>query len=356
MRHLCAVVCLVVSLLLATAANIAQEYGEAISAENLHRLRPYDRVDFAGFGGRLRIGWFAANDDATEFVLFGQSGEIYSISLLDDLQRRLNRQEQDAQPFALIDGVYVHGEPVILRQLDGRYLINESKLRNGNVPIALYQGLSADDFFVETIDDYGQTRFLHYVQDSETGELGLQDVIPFPDRASDVPAMRIGRINFPVVMVSALAESMLYLDIYPDSFHEFGAKVFQLVNGPAVVGAVNAPAVSHLAWINPLREHLNLLDLETGEDRIVAALDGAYPQYLLLSNDASAILAVNLDFQPAVVAWNAESGERYDLGAYRECGRIPDNVELSRDGRALIIGCDTGLEIWRVFEQQPLGA
>ncbi|MCY4021588.1 MAG: hypothetical protein OXG39_19470 [Chloroflexi bacterium] len=350
MKHLCAVVCLVVTLLLATAANIAQEYGEAISAENLHRLRPYDRIDFAGFDGKLRIGWFAANDDATEFVLFGQSDEIYSISLLDDRQRWLNQQEQGDQPFALIDGVYVQGEPIILRQLDGQYLINANKLQNGNVPIALFQGLSEDDFFVETIDDDGQTRFLHYVLNRETGDLGLQDVIPFPDRASDIPAMRIGRINFPVVIVSALAESMLYIDIYPDSFGEFGAKEFQLVNGPAVLGAVNAPAASHLAWTNPLREHISLLDLETGEDRIVAALDGGYPQYLLLSNDASAILAVNLDFQPAVVAWNAESGERSDLGAYRECGRIPDNVELSRDGRALIIGCDTGLDIWRVIE------
>ncbi len=350
MRHLCAVVCLLVSLMLTTAANIAQEYGDAISAENLQRLRPHDRIDFGGFDAKLNIGWFAANDDATAFLLFGHSGEIYSISFSDDSRRWLNRQEQGVQRFALIDGIQVQGEPIILHQLEDQYLINENKLSKDHVPVALFRGISEDDLFVEATDDDGQTQFLRYWLDRETGDLSLQDVIPFPDRADDAPAMRIGRIKFPVVIVSALAESRLYFDIYPDSFSEFGAKEFQLVNGPAVFGAINAPAASHLAWTNPSREQLNLLDLGTGENRIVAALDGAYPQYLLLSRDASAILAVNLDFQPAVVAWNAESGARYDLGPYRECGRIPDKVELSRDGRALIIGCDTGLDIWRVFE------
>lgn len=239
---------------------------------------------------------------------------------------------------------------MLLHQLDGWFYVNDYKLQNGHVPAAIFQGLSQDDLVVEAIDADGQTQFLRYWLDRETGDLGLQDVIPFPDRTGDAPAMRLGRINLPVVIVSALAESELYVDRYPDYFNEVGAKEFQLVNGPAVVGAVNAPAASHLAWTNPLREQLNLLDLGTGENRIAAALAGAYPQYLLLSKNASAILAVNLDFQPAVVAWNAESGARYDLGPYRECGRIPDKVELSRDGRALIIGCDTGLEIWRVFD------
>lgn len=350
MRLVCAVVCLLVSLLVTTAASIAQETGGAISAENLHRLRSYDRIDFAGFDAELEIGWFAANEDATEFLLFGQTGEIHSISFSDDSRRWLIREEQGAQSFALIDGIQVQDEPIILHQLDDQYLINGTELRNGLVPVALFHGISEDDLFVEATDDEGRIQFLRYWLDRETGNLSLQDVIPFPDRAGDAPAMRIGRINFPVLIVSALAESVLYFDIYPDSFNEVGAKEFQLVNGPPVFGAVNAPATSHLAWTNPSREQLNLLDLGTGKNRIVAALDGSYPQYLLLSRDASAILAVNLDFQPAVVAWNAESGERYDLGSYRECGRIPDKVELSRDGRALIIGCDTGLDIWRVYE------
>jgi hypothetical protein len=80
----------------------------------------------------------------------------------------------------------------------------------------------------------------------------------------------------------------------------------------------------------------------------VAALDGAYAQAILLSPAADVILAVNLDLQPVVVAWDAATGTRYDLGEYRTCGRTPDMVRLSRDGSTLVIGCDTGFEWWRV--------
>ena len=350
MSYLRVVVCLLVALELPSAASMAQEYRGAISAGNLQRLRPYDRIDFEEFEAELRIGWFASNDDATKFILIDQSGEIYSISLSDELGRWLIRQEGGAHAFALIDGLLLLGEPMILHRSDGQYYVNDGKLPKGYVPVALFHGISEGDLFIEATDNDGETQFMHYRLDRESGDLSLQDVISFPERADDAPAMRIGRIDFPVVIVSALAESRLYSDIYPDSFGEFGAAEFQLVNGPAVFGAVNAPAASHLAWTNPLREQLNLLDLETGDNRIVAAIDGAYPQFLLLTKDASAILAVNLDFQPEVVGWNTKSGERYDLGPYRACGRIPDRVALSRDGRALVIGCDTGLDIWRVSE------
>lgn len=349
MRPARALVFLIAALAL-PATSIAQAYGEAISADNLRRLRPYAQIDFEALDAALAIGWFAANDDATEFVVFGRSGEVYDIYYSEELRQWRSRRERGARTIALIDGLRLPGETMILHQLDDQFYLNDYQLRSGHAAVALFQGLSADNLFVETVDDNGQTRFLHYTVDRETGALALQDVIPFPDRADDAPAIRLGRINFPVVIVSALAASALHVYRYPDSFDEAGAKAFQLVDGPAVLGAVNGLAASHLAWTNPARAHLSLLDLKTGEDRTVAALDGSYPQYLLLSNDASAILAVNLDFQPQVVAWNVESGARYDLGPYRECGRIPDHVELSRDGRALIIGCDTGLEIWRVID------
>lgn len=349
MRLLCAAASLLAALLLTTMASGAQDDSTAISADNLQRLRPYDRIDFRDVDAALEIGWFAANDDATELLLLDQSGAVYSLSLSEGSRRGIKRRARSAQAYALIDGMIIRGEPVILHQLAGIYLINENILSSDIIPVALYQGISEDDLFVEVTDEHGQTQFLQYWLDRNTGELELQDAIPFPARGDDAPAMRLGRISFPVLIVSALADSSLYFHKFPDTFGASGAKTIQLVNGPAVIGAVNATAASHLAWTNPSRDQLNLLDLGTGENRVVAALDGAYPQYLLLSNDASAILAVNLDFQPVLVAWNTASGQRHDLGPYRQCGRIPDKVELSRDGNALIIGCDTGLEIWRVF-------
>lgn len=347
--HLRALACLMILLLL-TAANIAQEYGREIAAENLPRLRSSARIDFADIDAQLEIGWFAANEDATEFLLLGSAGEIYRIALLPGSRRWHSRQVRGAGSFALIDAIQLQGQPIILRQSDGKYLINENRLAHDMVPVALFHGVAENEVFVEAIAGDGQTQFLRYRLEPETGEISLRDVIPFPAAVHNSPVIRIGRIDFPVVILSALAENKLYLRIYPDFFNASAAKNYQLLNGPAVFGAVNAPSASHFAWTNPSREQLNLLDLKTGDNRIVASLDGAYPQYLLLSKDASALLAVNLDFQPVLVAWDAKSGERYDLGPYRECGRIPDNVEISRDGRALIIGCDTGLEVWRIFE------
>ena len=142
-----------------------------------------------------------------------------------------------------------------------------------------FMALAADDLFVEAIAADGQTRFLHFRREGETGDLRLQDVIPYPSRANDEPVMRIGRIDFPVVVMSSLADNILDFRLYPDIFSEQNARLFPLENGPAVFGAVNWPAASHIAWSDPYRDQLNLLDQVTGENRIVAALGGAYPQY-----------------------------------------------------------------------------
>jgi hypothetical protein len=81
----------------------------------------------------------------------------------------------------------------------------------------------------------------------------------------------------------------------------------------------------------------------------VAALGGDYVQWFFLTPAADVILAVNRDFDPVVLAWAVDSGRALDLGPYRPCTRPqPDMARLSADGTTLVIGCDTGLDIWRV--------
>ena len=85
----------------------------------------------------------------------------------------------------------------------------------------------------------------------------------------------------------------------------------------------------------------------------IAPLNGDYAQWYFLSNDVSVIIAVNLGGEPNVVAWDTETGERRNLGNYRECERPqPDMARLTEDGSTLIIGCDTGLDIWRINEEE----
>jgi hypothetical protein len=117
-------------------------------------------------------------------------------------------------------------------------------------------------------------------------------------------------------------------------------------NGPAVFGQINATA-EYFAWRDPQSDFLNLLDFNTSENLIIAELNRQYVQGYFVTLSGDTILGVNVDFEPIVVAWDVTTGNRIDLGYYRQCNRVPDLIRLSRDGGSLIIGCDTGLDIWR---------
>lgn len=121
------------------------------------------------------------------------------------------------------------------------------------------------------------------------------------------------------------------------------------VEDVAVFGAINTEA-THLAWRDPMSAELHLLDFATGEDRRVAPLSGSFISFLLLAPNADVILGIDpMDARGEVIAWNTETGDKISLGKYRPCNRQqPDLAQLSSDGSALVIGCDTGLEIWRI--------
>jgi hypothetical protein len=107
----------------------------------------------------------------------------------------------------------------------------------------------------------------------------------------------------------------------------------------------------YFAWRDGDSKNLHLLDFKTGKDRIVATLQGSYIPFLLLNSSASVIIGVNVALKPVVVAWNTVTGERVNLGEYRACSRQPDMVRLSYDSKTLVIGCDKGLDVWRISPQ-----
>ena len=262
----------------------------------------------------------------------------------------LCKAEESDQLFALIDAAYIDAEPHVLYRLDDNYFINEQQLDADYEPLAL--SAYGRSLFVEARDADRQTFFRQNSVDEASSAWQFAGETPLPAADPQQPAVRIGRIDFPLLLYSSLQSGGLRLYRYPDTFAPATGRDFSLRHGPAVFGAVNGAAGSHFAFSDPYSERLNLLDLATGESRVVAELGGAYAQFHLLTADASAILIVNLDFKPEVFAWDTATGQRLDLGPYRSCARIPDKVALSADGRALIIGCDTGLDIWRVSENE----
>ena len=325
-----------------------QEY-PPISAANLTRLKSQARIDFAEVSGALEIGWFEAKADGGEFIVFDQKGRIYRLSEAGIVDSWTYVEPGSGRLFSLIDAAYIADAPQVLYALGEHYFIGERQLPIGYEPLALVtHNLS---LFVEAIGAEGRTVFMHYALGDEGTGWQLVDEFSLPEADPEKPAVRIGRIDFPMVLYSSLADSALTVYRYPGAFMGGAGRGFSLMQGPAVFGAVNATG-SHFAWSDPGSARLNLLDLETGENRVVAEIGSAYAQYHLLTADASAILVVNLNFAPAIFAWDVQTGKRHELGAYRECERIPDKVALSADGTALIIGCDTGLDIWRVRENR----
>ena len=326
----------------------AAQGGAAIRAGNLERLRPAARIDFADFPEELQIGWFEAKSDASEFIVFDSAGRIYRAGvagIIDSVTYRVD----EAQVFSLIDAVYADEDPFALYLLDDAYFINDRQLWTDDFPVAIHR--VDQSLFVEAITDRGATAYHEVALETEGETISAVSIIDLPGSDSEFIGMLIGRIDFPSVLLSSLADSALTAYRYPEAFSSESGRVYELDGGPAVAGAINGEG-SHFAWSDPASARLNLLDIASGGNAVVAELDGAYAQYHLLTADASAILAVNMDFKPEVFAWDVATGERYDLGAYRECERIPDKVAISGDGKALIIGCDTGLEIWRVAEMK----
>jgi hypothetical protein len=318
-----------------TSGVYAQE-NELISAENLGRLQSVQHIDYADFDADIEIGWFIANDVATEFVVFDNDSNLYRMaddSDITEIWRYID--ESDEQLFAVIDGTFAFEEFYLLYIIDGNYWIDNTPFMGEGVPLALDHDDNA--LYVEAQID--SELVVYQLNES----LMIQSEFIIPSDASQ-PIMRVGRLRLPIIVQSSFDGG---IDIF---YFDSLMGRYEILDAMAVFGNINADT-THFAWSDPNSTYLNLLDIETGENKIIANLNGAYAQYYLLSHDASLIIAVNVNFVSNVIAWDVNTGTRYDLGAYRECKRIPDKVKLSADGTTLIIGCDTGLELWRIVDE-----
>jgi len=340
-RRLCPLLAIALSWLCILSAR-AQD---VIGAQNIQQLRPAQRIDFAALPGEFELGWFAATDDASQFLIVDKSRQLHLLGAQGDIEPWQVVQPPGDLHSTVVDARFHAGEPMVLTwQAAGAYL-NSTRLPRGIEPVALhsFEGQAV----LEVRGQQGQ-QYFQAVEPGRAGGWRMSLRADLPALPGAGAAVRIGRIALPWLLLSSLQDSRLHVSYYGAGLLEPAMWDWHLPGGPAVAGAMNAPAGSHFAWVDASGERLNLLDIQTGNNKIVAALEGAYAQYMLLSADASSILAVHVDAQPVVVAWDSASGQRHLLGSYRSCRRIPDRIALSADGAALIIGCDSGLDIWRI--------
>ena len=210
-----------------------------------------------------------------------------------------------------------------------------------DLPVRVWPATEPGTTWVEVLTTDGESPSSVLQLDVTTGEI-LEELpsIAEADRESQV---RIGRMPAPLAVTSTIDGLIHLWDL------ETGTLLHRVEVGVMpTFGHINGASGRRLVWRDTASENLYLLDFETGENTLVAPLNGTYAQALLLPPSADVVLGVNLDLEPVVVAWDVITGERIDLGEYRTCSRTPDMVQLSVDGTALVIGCDTGLDIWRV--------
>jgi len=342
-----------------TTSISAQE--EVITSENFQQLTSVAHIDFDALSdelGGLDLGWFAFSRTGdrlairnrnNELVILDEQGHIldrYSVPGRDELPATVLEADFNAEGTMLasvhLDGM---GYVVASRQIDAatdQFL----RFETPDTPIRLWID---DEIWLEIspADPSGGRLVVQVSPDlmneSGTGpeEGDLPSILSGPEHDFEA-FLRIGRIKPPMAITVTQDGLVKRWNLQTGQV----TATAQLDELPGA-GQVNASG-RYFVWRDAESANLYLLDFETGENRLIAPLDGAYIPFLFLSTDASIALGVNVDLEPTVVAWNTATGERYDLGEYRACNRQPDMVRLNRDGTTLVIGCDTGLDIWRI--------
>lgn len=326
----------------------AQDAPEVINRDNVERLQPVAQIDFADLDAEFNMGWFAVDAQGERYAVTDVAGRVYVLDSAGTVLDSVRPLEDDlSYPGSLVDAAFApDGTLYTLHSIDGQTYVN-SKPVALETPIALWATDEPQQVFVETSTLGEDEASIVELQVTEDG-VQIVNVAPYAPGEDEAAVVRIGRIPPPYAVTSSLEGIVKLWNL------QTGEVLHDAENGteePSVFGAVNSPP-THLVWRDNASASLYLLDFATGENRTIADLGGAYAQWFFLSQDASVIFALNLDFEPLLVAWDAQTGRRFSLGEHRTCSRPqPDMARMSDDGTTLVVGCDTGLEIWRMVNE-----
>jgi hypothetical protein len=343
-------------------SSSAQDTPQVLTDQNMKQFHSVQQIDFADWQqvGKIENGWFAMNQEGTRFAVVDRAGDVI---IGDDSGTLLDHYAvlgSDNLPTTVQDAAFRVNVPAVVsaHSEGGAYYVAYHEyeahqteyfsFETPDVPLRIWE--SGSVWLEVSPADYTRGRYVQNLTPSGLSSLRTNQVLP-ADAIHEVPSgpendadafLRIGHINAPYALT--VTQSFL-------------VKRWNLETGEVTATAqlTELPGAGQLsvdgrffAWRDGDSKALHLLDFETSKDRLIAQLDGDYIPYLLLNSSASVIIGVNVALKPVVVAWNTVTGERLDLGEYRSCNRQPDMVRLSHDSTTLVIGCDKGLDIWRV--------
>lgn len=336
-----------------------------ISAENIARLASVAHIDFGDAPaeiGRIDNGWFALSPGGDLVSVMSRAGELVTWTTDGRLLDHYAIPGSDGLAATILDAGYntagdmlvsVHAEGgvyyVVYRWVKAssmeyyRFEMQDTPLR---VWVGSQVGLEVSSF------DPAEPRYvlllnprpLNRIRENEVlmeGEITRLDSGPENDPDS---YLRVGRIE-PPLAITVTREGLVKRWSLENGQVSAEAQLDTLPGA----GQVSADG-RYFVWRDGESKALHLLDFKDVTDRIVTSLDGAFIPFLLVTPGGDGIISVNMGGKPIVAAWDTESGVRYDLGEYRVCERQSDMARLSSDGTTLVIGCESGLDVWRVKE------
>jgi WD40 repeat protein len=326
---------------------------EPITAANVHRLQSITQIDFEGMDCNFETGGFelstdgefiAALDSHRHVYVWNAKGELlYADDIPCDELRNTTHLAVDAN-HALYTFEQVENA-LTISKLNLPDASQETTTITSFEAMVLAAWVNKDTVWLEARENNRET--VISVHNAFVPQYELEFLAYAPANDTDA-VVRIGGIPPPYTVTSSRDGMVKLWNI------QTGEVVYEVDNGTgeaAVFGAINSDA-TRLIWRDSQNEALYLLNFETDENRFIGNLNGQYAQWYFLSNDASVTLAVNLSFEPNIVAWDTTTGEQIFLGDYRECSRPqPDMARLSENGTTLVIGCDTGFDIWRIVPE-----
>ncbi|MCB9438464.1 MAG: hypothetical protein H6673_15945 [Anaerolineales bacterium] len=320
-----------------------------ITAENIHHLHSVQQVDFADLPAEIvpASGLFAVDADASHLVTLGNLANdpplSQAILWVDGAINAINRiDDSSLMRFLSDDGncLYVGYR--------GYYAVYQFDPTSPNAIEAYRSSYFGDD--VSILNLWGDTAscgldlYAEIVRDDGTQSvIGPDGAVLYPDLFGQEAAARIGRIPPPLALTVDFDGNLYRWDM---QIHEVTATVE--LGDLGMFGSSN-PSGSHYVWLQTDYSGLQLVDFAAGTTRLIAELDATYISHIKLTHQADVILGVDPRDQPGTIsAWLVETGERLELGAFRTCERVqPDLVQLTTDGTTLVIGCDTGLDLWQ---------
>jgi hypothetical protein len=321
-----------------------------IDAGSVARLQPALRIDFDSLPpavGEIANGRFFINDAGTRLAVVNRDNAIVALTDTGEVVGMCAVTGADGLPATFIEGMFGTDDSVIVSvYTDGplSYYISRCDAATGAqtvwpVAVAL-AALWLDGDTIYAADVGGSV-----IRIAPDGDLTTYTV-PSPETDSET-LIRIGRITPPLAVTITEDNRVKRWDLQTGAM----TAVAQVESGPPIYGHLT-PDGRYLVWRDPPSTALHVLDFATGVDRTVAALNGLYIPFVFIGLKGDILIGVQPDADPVVVAWDVATGTRTDLGPFRTCSRPPDMARLSADGTALVIGCDTGLEIWRLEESK----